>query len=114
MGEAGRADSGDGRDALEQIAIGAVESLRRALDAALVAAPRLDPYDEHLVAGEAAILSLERLETAHEEPRAEEEQQAESDLGDDENLPRPEPVTATDRPARLALDAGDDIDSGSP
>ncbi len=114
MGEAGRADAGDGRDALKQIAICPVESFGRARDAALVAAPRLDPDDEHLVAGEAAILSLERLETAHEEPGAEEEQQAERDLGDDEHLPGSEPVTAADRSARLALDAGDDIDSRRP
>ena len=84
----------------------------RAFDAALVAALRLDPDDEDVLPGEAAVLRVERLQAAYEESGAEKKQQAERHLRHDEDLPRSEPMTAANRPARLSLEARDDIDSG--
>ena len=111
MGQAGGAHSGERCHALQKIAIDPVEPVGCAGNAPLVTAPRLDSNDEHLVPIEAAILSVERLQAAHEEARREQEKEAEHYLRHDEDLSRTEPVISTDRPACLALDARDDVDA---
>ena len=68
--EAARSHAADGRHAGHQLAVDAIEPRRRARDIPLIAASRLDSNDQDAIAIDARVLSVQLLQAANEQSRA--------------------------------------------
>ena len=98
-------------DALQQVTVGGVEATGCARDVALIAAVRLQPHDEEVLAIETPVAGVDALQAGDKESGGEEQHETERHLSDDEHAAGAQPIAGAGGASPLLPESREHVDA---